>query len=74
MDTHLNARYRVSPAPPSSFGGGGHVGIDLDSRARPRADPKRTATTLATTGNNTRLLLPTVREVLPDGFRYALRP
>ena len=71
MDTH-NARYGTPRAPPSSFGRSGHA--DTDSRARPRADPKRAATTLATTGNNTRSLLPTVREVLPEGFRYALRP
>ena len=74
MDAYHNAIYRAPRAPPSSFGHGGHIGIDLDSRARPRADPKRAATTLATTGNNSRSFLPTVREVLPDGFRYVLRP
>ena len=64
-----NARYGAPRAPPSSFGGGGHVGMDLDRRTR--ADPKRAATT----GNNTRpFLLPTVREVLPEGFRYVFRP
>jgi hypothetical protein len=69
MDTH-NTRYRTSPAPPSSFGNGGRVDMDLESRAGPRADPRR----VATTGNNPRSFRPTVREVLPDGFRYALRP
>ena len=62
-----NARYGAPRAPPSSFGGGGHVGMDLDARGRPRADP-------ATTGNDTRpFLLPSVREVLPEGFRYVFR-
>ena len=72
VDTHHNARHSAPRAPPSSFGRGGHVGMDLNSQAGLRADPKRVA---ATTGNNTRpSLLPTVQEVLPEGFRYALRP
>jgi hypothetical protein len=70
MDTH-NARYGASRMPPSSFGSSGRVGQGLEFRARPRADPKRTATTGHNTTNS---FLPTVREVLPDGFRYALRP
>ena len=70
-DTHHNARHRAPRAPPSSFGRGGHVGMDLNSQAGPRAVPKR----VATTGNNTGpSLLPTVQEVLPEDFRYAFRP
>jgi hypothetical protein len=68
VDTH-NPRYRDTRAPPSSFGGGDHFGMDLDVRAGPRAVSRRAATS----GNNTRSFLPTVREVLPVGFRYALR-
>ena len=71
VDTHHNARHRAPRAPPTSFGRGGHVGMDLNSQAGPRAGPTRAATT----GNNTRpSLLPTVQEVLPEGFRYAHRP
>jgi hypothetical protein len=72
MDTRHDARYRPPRAPPSSFGNSGTL-QDLDSRTGPRAGSKRAATT----GHNTvtRSFLPaTVREVLPDGFRYALRP
>ena len=70
-NTHRNARYRAPRAPPLSFGRGGYVDMDLDSRAGPRADPKRAVAT----GYNTRsFLLPTVREVLPEDFRYVLRP
>ena len=71
VGTHHNTRHRAPPVPPSSFGRGGHVDMDLNSQAGPRAGPTRAATT----GNNTRpSLLPTVREVLPEGFRYVLRP
>ena len=67
------ARHRASVAPPSSFSVSDHRvegGIDIpDRRASPRAAVKRSATR----GNNTGSLLPTVREVLPEGFRYVLR-
>ena len=66
-------RHRASVAPPSSFSVGDHrveSGTDIpDRRASPRAAVKRSATR----GNNTGSLLPTVREVLPEGFRYVLR-
>ncbi|KAN0136280.1 hypothetical protein V8E53_005885 [Lactarius tabidus] len=42
--------------------------MDLESRVGPRADPRRAATT----GNNPRSFRPTVREVLPDGFRFRI--
>jgi hypothetical protein len=44
------------------------IGIVLNRRAGPRAAVKRSATR----GNNTGPLLPTVREVFPDNFRYVL--
>jgi hypothetical protein len=47
-------------------------GIDmaLNRRAGPRAAVKRSSTR----GNTTVPFVPTVREVLPEGFRYVLRP
>lgn len=68
------ARDKASVTPSSSFSGGDRGvgrGIDIpDRRGSPRAAVKRSATR----GNNTEPLLPTVREVLPEGFRYVLRP
>ena len=67
------ARHRASVAPPSSFSVSDHRvegGIDIpDRRASPRAAVKRSATR----GNNTGSLLPMVREVLPESFRYVFR-
>ena len=55
---------------PSSSTGGGHSdgGGNGTSHVGPRADKKRAAT------RDTGPLLPTVQEMLPPGFRYALRP
>jgi hypothetical protein len=72
VDTpHNSARYGASPspgaAPPSSFKGRGHRDQNgVGTAAVPRVGASR--------GNRTGSLPSTVREVLPDGFRYALRP
>ncbi|KAN0136292.1 hypothetical protein V8E53_005897 [Lactarius tabidus] len=68
LDTfHNSTRYRTPLALPSPSVGGGHSGTVLDSQAGPRAAPKRAATS-----GNHRPFLPTVREVLPDGFRFRI--
>lgn len=80
MDTSLNSarngtRHKATGAPLSSIKGGGH-----SDRSRsvtvpdPGADPRAATKRAATRGNITRSLLPVVREVLHDGFRYALQP
>ncbi|KAH8979093.1 hypothetical protein EDB92DRAFT_427150 [Lactarius akahatsu] len=69
---------QVPTGAPSSSSRGGHfrghkqqkgVELTLDPRLAPRTTPKQAVAR----GNNTRSFPSTVREVLPDGFRYVLR-
>lgn len=67
-------KYKAQGAPPSSFRGGGHGDGSGNDTVPVRHASPRAIQRAATMGNNTSSLHPTVREVLPDGFRYALQP